>query len=343
MIAQEFFNVAPAKTIAEIAEIGECKLHGNTFADKLITGVASLEVAGANDVTFLSNPKYTSQLEKSLAGACILSAKNIDKATKDTILLLSENPYLSYAKIAAAFYPDDMIVAGISAAAFVAQSSVIDKTCQILPNVVIESACEIGSGTYIGAGAYVGRGVKIGKNCRIAHGVTLSHCNIGDNVLIHPGVRIGQDGFGFASGNGVHVKVPQLGRVIIENNVEIGANSCIDRGAGPDTIIGSGTKIDNLVQIGHNVQIGKNCIIVAQVGIAGSTKLGDYVVLGGQVGVAGHLNIGSMVNVAAQSGVAQDVAAKHIIGGSPAVPIKQWHRQTVALKKLVMKVEHKHE
>lgn len=337
MVDKAFFNFSGSMTAQKLAEIGSCNIHDNLLLDRLISGVATLESAGKNDITFLSNPKYAYLLTTSKAGACILSEKYIDKAPRDMVLLISTNPYASYAKITSAFYPDDAVINKISPNTDVHKSAKIGKNCEISANVVIDKDAEVGDGSYIAPSVYIGRGVKIGNNCRIGHGVTLTHCIIGNNVLIHPGVRIGQDGFGFATIQGVHIKVPQIGRVIIEDNVEIGANSCIDRGAGPDTIIGMGTKIDNLVQIGHNVQIGKGCIIVAQVGVAGSTKLGDYVVLGGQVGIAGHLNIGSMVNIAAQSGVAQDLAPKEIVGGSPAVPIKQWHRQTIALKKLVAK------
>lgn len=335
MSDKSFFNIAEPMTAKQLAEIGSCTVHGD--ASLVISGVAPLEVAGSGDVTFLSNPKYLPALHECKAGACILSEKHLEKAPSGMVLLVSSNPYASYAKIATAFHPDDELAAGISVQAVIDKSAKIGKNCEISANVVICRNAEIGDGVYIAPGAYIGRGVKIGSGSRIGHGVTLTHTIIGNNAIIHPGVKIGQDGFGFATENGAHIKVPQLGRVIVGNDVEIGANSCIDRGAGPDTIIGDGTKIDNLVQIGHNVKIGKGCIIVSQVGIAGSTKLGDYVVLGGQVGVAGHLNIGSMANVAAQSGIAQDVAPKEILGGSPAVPIKQWHRQTIALKNLVVK------
>lgn len=337
MVDGAFFNLSDPISVKKLAEIGDCSIHGNVASEKLISGVASLDLACRDDITFLSNPKYSSLLAASKAGACILSEKYIDKAPSGIILLVSGNPYASYAKITAAFYPDDIITSAISPAAIIDKTAKIGRNCEISANVVISKDVAVGDGVYIAPGVYIGRGVRIGDNCRIGHGVTLTHCIVGGNSLIHPGVRVGQDGFGFATAEGVHIKVPQIGRVIIEDNVEIGANSCIDRGAGPDTVIGKGSKIDNLVQIGHNVQIGKGCVVVAQVGIAGSTKLGDYVVLGGQVGVAGHLNIGSMVNVAAQSGVAQNVAPKEIVGGSPAVPIKQWHRQTIALKKLVAK------
>jgi UDP-3-O-[3-hydroxymyristoyl] glucosamine N-acyltransferase len=176
--------------------------------------------------------------------------------------------------------------------------------------------------------------VVVGADCAIAANVTLSHCLVGDRVRLHPGVRIGQDGFGFAPDPAGHVKVPQLGRVIVHDDVEMGANCTVDRGSGPDTIIGAGCWFDNLVQIGHNVELGRGCIMVAQSGISGSSKLGDFVVVGGQVGIAGHLTIGSGASVAAKSGVMRDVAEGDTVGGYPAQPIRDWHRQTASLRRL---------
>jgi UDP-3-O-[3-hydroxymyristoyl] glucosamine N-acyltransferase len=332
----DFFNITAPLSLDEVATIAGCTVHSYGASKNLIIkGVAPIDAAGADDLTFLSNPKYAASLMASKAGACILNPESVAKAPEGMAVLVSKNPYTSYAKIATAFYPEDARSGKISDKAYIESSAGVGAGCTIEPGAFIAANARIGKNTYIASGAYINKGVKIGDNCTISHAVTLSHTIIGNNVLLHPGVKIGQDGFGFATENGVHMKVPQLGRVIVEDNVEIGANTCIDRGAGPDTIIGQGTKIDNLVQIGHNVRTGRGCIIVSQVGISGSTKLGDYVVLGGQVGVAGHLEIGSMANVAAQSGIAQNVAVKEIVGGSPAVPIKQWHRQTIALKKLV--------
>ena len=327
-----FFNNIEPLSITQIAEIGSCSFTDSS--DVKISGVAPVDSAGANDITFLSNKKYLKALESSKAGACILAQDIADKAPDGMVLLISDNPYASYAKIAAAFYPDKKKLADISPTATVSKTCEIGINCTIETGSYIADNVKIGDNCYIQANAYINDNVQIGDNCRISHGATISHAILGSNIIIHPGVRIGQDGFGFAHDKGVHIKVPQLGRVIINDDVEIGANSCIDRGAGPDTIIGRGSKIDNLVQIGHNVQTGNGCIITAQCGVAGSTKLGEYVVLGGQAGVAGHLNVGSFVNVAAQGGVIQDVEEKQIVGGTPSVPIKQWHRQSIALKKL---------
>jgi UDP-3-O-[3-hydroxymyristoyl] glucosamine N-acyltransferase len=200
--------------------------------------------------------------------------------------------------------------------------------------VVIGANVVIGEGTWIGANSVIGDGVVVGSRCKFDPCITVSHAEIGDGVRLYPGVRIGQDGFGFAIDPAGHVKVPQLGRVIIGDNVEIGANSTIDRGAGPDTVIGAGTWIDNLVQIGHNVRIGKGCILIAQSGVAGSTVLEDYAVLAAQAGVAGHLRIGMGARIGAKAGVMKDVPAGEEQLGAPAVPVKEFMRQVVALKRL---------
>jgi len=192
----------------------------------------------------------------------------------------------------------------------------------------------IGDNGWVEAGAHIDENVTIGARCRIGSNASLSHAVLDDHVRLYPGVRVGQDGFGFAIDPSGYVKVPQLGRVLIGSHVEIGANTTIDRGAGPDTVIGQGTWIDNLVQIGHNVKIGKGCVIVAQVGISGSTVIDDYVVIGGQVGIAGHLHIGSGVRIAAQSGVMKNIPAGQEMMGSPAMPIKDHMRQIIALKRL---------
>ena len=196
----------------------------------------------------------------------------------------------------------------------------------------------IGEGCYIGENTYIGAGVKLGNECFIANNCSISYAVIGNNLVLHPGARIGQDGFGFAPSNSGITKVPQLGRVVIGNFVEIGANTCIDRGAIDDTIIGDHTKIDNLVQIGHNVNIGSHCIIVAQTGIAGSSHIGDGTMLGGQTGISGHVTVGKKVVLAAQGGIISDVADGEVLGGTPAVPIRQWHKQTIILKKLISSI-----
>jgi UDP-3-O-[3-hydroxymyristoyl] glucosamine N-acyltransferase len=202
------------------------------------------------------------------------------------------------------------------------------------PGAVVGPHAEIGSGTVIGAQTVVGPQVRIGRDCSIGPGATVLHALIGNRVILHPGVRVGQDGFGFAMGPRGHRKVAQIGRVIIQDDVEIGANCTIDRGASRDTIIGEGTKIDNLVQVGHNVVIGRHCVIVAQVGISGSTVLEDFVVIGGQVGIVGHIRIGKGAQIAASSNVNSDVPPGVRWGGTPAKPVRDWFREITAVKNL---------
>jgi UDP-3-O-[3-hydroxymyristoyl] glucosamine N-acyltransferase len=282
--------------------------------------VAALDQAGAEQVSFLDNPKYLEQFEKSKAAACFVREKYASRAPKSMALLVTETPYSAYALAAQYFYPPSA-ASGISPHAHIAKTATIGNNCQIAAGVVI------------------GEGCVIGDECNIGANTTISHSIIGNRAIIHRGVHIGQDGFGFAPGPRGILKVPQLGRVIIGHDVEIGSGSCIDRGAGPDTVIGDGCKIDNLVQIGHNAQLGKMVVIAAGCGIAGSTRIGDGTMLGGQVGIAGHLTIGRGVKIAAQSGVMSDIPDGATYGGGPAMPIKDWHRQTAALKKLAGKKE----
>jgi UDP-3-O-[3-hydroxymyristoyl] glucosamine N-acyltransferase len=306
-------------SLGDIAAKSGCHVDDN-HADVKIKDVASLDKAGDGDLAFLDNVKYASQLKDTKATAVILSEKMVVDAPEDVICLISDTPYKSYALAAQMFYP-------------YARPS---KT-QIHDSAVISESAEIGLGCMIEANSVIADGVKIGDGCHIGANVTITHAIIGNGVRVHNGARIGQDGFGFAIDPAGFVPVPQLGRVIIEDGANIGANTCIDRGAGPDTVIGAGTYIDNLVQIGHNVKIGKGCVIVSQVGISGSTEIGDYCVFGGQAGVAGHLKIGTGAQIGAQSGVTKDVDAGAKLMGFPARPIKEFWKETAILKKLLSK------
>jgi UDP-3-O-[3-hydroxymyristoyl] glucosamine N-acyltransferase len=337
MADPRFFTRAGPFALAHLAEVAGARLADPGTAEHRFSDVAPLDTAGADDVSFLENRRYLTAFAASSAGACIVHPDLADRAPAGMALLLHETPYAGYARIARAFYPEPPVVAGIDPTARLAPSARLDEGVRIEVGAVIGDGVEIGPRTTIGCNCVIGAGVRIGADCRIADNVTLSHCLVGDRVLIHPGASIGQRGFGWALLPTGHVQVPQLGRVLIEDDVEIGANCTIDRGAGPDTVIGAGSKIDNLVQIGHNVRLGRGCIIVSQAGVSGSTTLEDFVVIAAQAGLAGHLTVGKGAKIAAQSGVMRDVEAGAEVCGAPAVPVKQFFRQVATVQRLANK------
>ncbi len=321
--------------MGELARIADAELASGVDPDQLIYDVAPLDTTGPEELTFLDNPKYVEAYRKSNAGVCVVAAKFTSDAPRGMALLLSEQPYRSYAHIAHAFYPNSLGERpGHHPSAIIDPSATIGGGCTIGANAVIAAHVVLGDSVQIGVGAIIGYAVSVGVETEIGANASLSHCEIGSRCLLHPGVRIGQRGFGFDMSPEGHLDVPQLGRVIIGNDVEIGANSCIDRGSGPDTIIGDGCKIDNLVQIGHNVHLGKGCVVIAQGGIAGSTHLEDFVILAGQSGIAGHLRIAAGTQIAARSGVMRDTEPGAKLAGNPAIPARDLFRQLTALAKL---------
>ncbi len=304
---------------------------------QLFGDVAPLETAGPEDISFLENRRYLEAFVRSRAGGAFVDEKTAERAPPGMALLISNEPYKAYALAAQAFYPVPEVVARRAPSAIVNSTAIVLEDCDIGPNVVIERGVRLGHRCCVGANTVIAAGVEIGDDCHIAANVTLSHCVIGSRVVLHPGVRIGQGGFGFAPDAKAPIKVPQLGRVVIGDDVDVGANTTIDRGSGHDTVIGSGSMIDNLVQIGHNVVLGRCCILAGQVGISGSTRLDDFVMIGGQGGLAGHLHIGSGARIAAKSGLMRDVPAGETVCGSPAVPLSEFMRQTAVLQRLAKK------
>ena len=320
-----FFPAAAAPSLREVAAWTGAELADESRGDLRIGNVAAIEAAGPGDLTFLDNPRYLPHLKTSRAAAVFLQAKHKADAPPGAVALVTPHPYHAMAKAMARLYPS---------AAHVHSTARLEPGVVVDPGAVIGPEAEIGAGTVIGANAVIGPSVRIGRHSAIGPGATVAAALIGDRVIVHPGARIGQDGFGFAMSPRGHAKVAQIGRVVIQDDVEIGAGATIDRGANRDTIVGEGTKIDNLVQIAHNVVIGRHCVIVAQAGISGSCVIEDFAVLAGQVGLAGHLTIGMGAQIGAQSGVMNDVPAGQRWFGYPAQPAREHFRDVATLRKL---------
>ncbi len=340
MSEPRFFAFASSPTVADVVAWTGARAAAGTDTTAVIRRVAPLESSAPGDLTFLDNAKYAPALATTRATACLLAPRFAPQAPARLIALVSSDPYRAMAVALTHLYPGASRPAsmfgatGVSPGTFVHPDAHLEDGVVVDPGAVIGPGAAIGAGSIIGANAVIGPSVHVGRLCAIGAHVTLQHALLGDRVIVHPGARIGQDGFGFAMGRAGHLKVPQVGRVIIQNDVEIGANATIDRGANRDTMIGEGTKIDNLVQIGHNVRIGRHCVIVAQAGISGSTDVGDFAAMGGQVGLTGHLKIGAGARIAAGSGVMHDVPPGERWMGAPAQPLRDFVRGRAELDRL---------
>jgi UDP-3-O-[3-hydroxymyristoyl] glucosamine N-acyltransferase len=339
MRKRQFHRQPKGLTVAEIATLtGAVPLPGAPL-DRLISDVNSLDRAWPSDLVFIDSAKYAGELPQTRAGACLITERFEAGAPAGVALLRSSEPFQAFVAVGRALYPDALRpsslyeVEGRAPEAVVHPSARIEYGVTIEPGAVIGPRAGIGSGTVICSTAVIGADVQIGRDCSVGPGATVMHALIGDSVVLHPGCRIGQDGFRYQPGPKGHIKVPQLGRVIIQDHVEIGAGAAIDRGGYADTVIGEGTKIDNLVQIGHNCMVGRHCIIVAECGLSGSVVLGDHVVLGGQVGIADHVTIGEGAMVAAKSGVMSNIPPGEAWMGYPAVPRRRFLRDLATARR----------
>ena len=285
-------------------------------ADLLLAGVAPLHAAGPQEVGFLDNRRYAAALEAAAAGAVVVHPDMLARVPPGTVPIVTAEPYAGWARVAALFHPEPPVRPGVHPTAAIAEGVRVDATAEVGPFALVEA------------------GAEVGARCRIGAHASLSHAIVGARVHVHPGARIGQEGFGFAAAAAGFLSVPHLGRVVLGDDVEVGANTTIDRGSTGDTVVGAGSRLDNLVQVGHNVRLGRCCVVVAQVGIAGSTVLEDFVQVGGQAAIAGHIRIGHGARIGAQAGVMSDVPPGAALVGSPAQPRQEFFRQVATLKRM---------
>jgi len=333
-------NRGPFRLAELCSSIGtDCPANADRHAQ--IHDVAGLAHAGPAHLSFFEGARAKADFMATKAGWCLVGISTVPNTVPmGTILLPVPSVGRAFRTVAASFYPDHELDVRAQSASVHATARVAERVI-LGPGVIIGPNAQIGENSRIGAYTLIGRGVSVGRDCQIGSHVSLQFSLLGDGVVIQSGAVIGGSGFGFASAADGHEKTPQLGRVIIQDHVEVGSNTTIDRGAISDTVIGEGSKIDNLVQIGHNTIIGRHCVLAGQVGISGSVVLGDFVILGGKVGVSDHVTIGDRVRVAALSGIAADLEAGRDYGGIPARPMGQWRREVALLAGLVKRSKHK--
>lgn len=326
-------------TVQELAALVGGQFVSPPAHSPQITGATAISEASEGDVTFFGNAKYLPALRSCHATAALVPLDFNEPITP--IAIRVANPSLSFAELLKHFAPAPIeYKPGVHPTAVIGQNVEIGEGACIQPHAVIEDGAKVGARSVIGAHGYLGHDAVVGTDCHIAARVTIgARCRVGDRVILHSGVVLGSDGFGFEFANGRHVKIPQTGIVQIDDDVEIGANTTVDRARFGRTWIGEGTKIDNLVQIAHNVVVGKHCVIVAQSAIAGSTKLGNYVTMGGQSATVGHIEIGDGATIAARGGVSKNLGAKEVVWGAPAVPIREAKEQMVAIRRLPKLIE----
>ena len=335
-----FFQPRGAISLGEIVTLTGAEPAGTVDLERTFDRVKPLDLAGPRDVSFLDGRRFLNAFHTTAAGACFLKKDHAAEGRAGLVRLVTSDPYRAYVLLARAMFEEVLRprsafgARGVDAGASVHPDARLEDGVVADPGAVIGADAEVGSGTVIGANAVIGSGVRIGRECSVGPGASILNALVGDRVTIHPGARIGQDGFGFIPDERGLIKVPQLGRVIVQDDVEIGAGTTIDRGAGRDTMIGEGTKIDNQVQIGHNVTIGRHCVIVAMVGISGSVTIGDRVMMGGQSGASEHVTIGDAARIAAGTGIIKDVPAGAAMMGAPARPMRQALRAMAALNRL---------
>lgn len=333
MVDTRFFNNNGPFTIEQIAQICDAEIVDASKKDAVVNNINTMFNAGEGEICFFYDKKIKDKAAGIKALACVTTEEFLPLIPEGVIALVSKNPHLGFLKLNEAFYSEPRPQPEIKPSAVISQTALIGENCFIGDHVVLEDNVKIGDNCILEPGVVISRGCEIGNNCRIGANSHVSHCLMGNNCYLYSGVRIGWDGFGFMFLQGQHKKIPQVGRVIIGNDVEIGANTCIDRGALDDTVIGDGCRIDDLVMVAHNVKLGRGCVLVSQTGIAGSCTFGDYVICGGQTGFADHLNIGSGAQIAAQSGIMRDVEPSAVVMGTPAVPIKDFMRQVSFLQR----------